>query len=309
MSAILLATHGGESADGAARVASLLARRLGVPLRAIAVMQPTTLIGDGYSETYVPTPEDIEAIKAALLDAVIAQLGRCGVHDCDPAFRIGVTISEIASVAQALGASLIVVGLGSHRIIDRALGGETALHLAQVAATPVLAVPADATTIPHRALVALDFSPTSLLAARTVANFMQPGDVLHVVHVVAPEDFAPHARATDSGDDSGVARLAQAAAWLRMATHAGIDASQITGDPARALLERAREIDADLIALGSHGYGIWKRLLLGSVASKIIRLSPRAVLVAPIGCLATLAGAEGAVRLRPGAATTVSPVA
>ena len=309
MSAILLATHGGESADGAVRVASLLARRLGEPLRVIAVMLPATFMGDGYSETYVPTPEDIEAIKAALLEAVDAQLGRCGVHDCDPEFHIGVTISEIAGVAQALGASLIVVGLGSHRIIDRALGGETALHLAQVAATPVLAVPADATTIPHQAMVALDFSPTSLLAARTVANWMQPGDALHLVHVVAPEDFAPYVQAAAKGDDSAVARLTQTADSLRAVTRAGVDSSQIAGDPARALLERAREIDADLIALGSHGYGLWKRLLLGSVASKIIRLSPQAVLVAPIGCLATLSGAEGAARLRPGAATTASRVA
>ena len=308
MSAILLATHGGESADGATRVASLLARRLGVPLRAVVVLEPLALIGDGYSNTYVPTPDDIETIKAALVAAVTEQFVRCGVQDCDPEFRIGVSVSEIASLAQALGASLIVVGLGSHRIIDRALGGETALHLAQVAATPVLAVPADATTIPQRAMVAIDFSPTSLLAARTVATWMQPGDALHLVHVVAPEDFAPNAMAAGGGD-SGAARLAQATATLRAATHAGIDASQVAGDPARALLERARELDADLIALGSHGYGIWKRLLLGSVASKIIRLSPRAVLVAPIACLATLAGAGPAVQSPAAAGSTAPPPA
>ena len=309
MSAILLATHGGESADGAARVAALLARRLGVPLHAVAVMQPAMLIGDGYSDTYVATADDIAAIKAALLDAVTAQLGRCGVHGCEPVLRIGVAASEIASVAQALGASLIVIGLGSHRIVDRALGGETALHLAQVAATPVLAVPADATAIPRRAIVALDFSPTSLLAARTVARWLEPGDALHLVHVAAPEEFGRRARAAANHDDSGVARLAQAAASLRVATNAGIDATQISGDPARVLLERAGELDADLIALGSHGYGIWKRLLLGSVASKIIRLSPLAVLVAPIGSLVTLAGAEAPLGSRSSAGTTASPVA
>ena len=304
MSAILLATYGGESADGAARVASLLARRLGVRLSAIAVLQPSAMIGDGFSETYVPTPDDIEAVKVALLEAVRAQLGRCGVRDCDPTFRVGVATSEIASMAQALGASLIVVGLGSHHIIDRALGGETALHLAQVAATPVLAVPADATTIPHRAIVALDFSPTSLLAARTVAHWLQAGDALRLVHVVAPENLAPHARAAPNADDSGVARLGQAAASIRVATRAGVDTAQVAGDPARALLECAREIDADVIALGSHGYGIWKRLVLGSVASKVIRLSQRAVLVAPIGCLATMAGAEAHAQFRAGAAAS-----
>lgn len=301
MSAILLATHGGESADGAARVASLLAQRLRVPLHAIVVLQPSSMIGDGFSETYVPPPEDIEATQAALLEAVAAQLGRLGVRDCQSQSRVGIATSEIASAAQALGASLIVVGLGSHRLIDRALGGETALHLAQIAATPVLAVPADATTIPHRVMVALDFSPTSLLAARTVAQWLEPGDALHLVHVVAPDDFAPHGRAAAKSDDSAVARLGQTAASLRVVTHAGIDTAQIAGDPARALLECAREIDADLIALGSHGYGIWKRLLLGSVASKVIRLSPRAVLVAPIGCLATMAGTEAQAQFHEGA--------
>jgi len=64
-----------------------------------------------------------------------------------------------------------------------------------------------------------------------------------------------------------------------------------------------------LATLGSHGYGIWKRLLLGSVASKIIRLSPLAVLVAPIGSLVTLAGAEATLGSRSSAGTTASPVA
>lgn len=51
MSGILLATHGGESADGAARVASLLARRLGLRLYVIAVLQPIAMIGDGRPTT------------------------------------------------------------------------------------------------------------------------------------------------------------------------------------------------------------------------------------------------------------------
>lgn len=55
---------------------------------------------------------------------------------------------------------------------------------------------------------------------------------------------------------------------------------------ARALLEHVARVNGDLIALGSHGYGLWKRLTLGSVASKVVRLATTAVLVAPIGSLA-----------------------
>ena len=61
-----------------------------------------------------------------------------------------------------------------------------------MAATPVLAVPANTANIPHRAVVAVDFSPTSVLAARTVARWLEPGDVLHVVHVSAAEHDAHH---------------------------------------------------------------------------------------------------------------------
>lgn len=301
MSGILLATHGGKSGEGAARVASSLARRLGVPLHAIAVFQPTAFIDDGFGATFMPTAAEIEDTQAALLGAVTEQLGRCGVHDCVPQVRIGLTTSEIASAARALNADLIVVGLGSHHVIDRALGDETALYLAQMAATPVLAIPANTVSIPHRAVVALDFSPTSLLAARTVARWMEPSDSLHLAHVVAGERSARHDRtAAGAWDQSAAVRLGDVASSLRSGSHASIDTVQLAGEPARALLDYAREIDADVIALGSHGYGIWKRLMLGSVASKVIRLSSRAVLVAPIGCLASLAG--GGLRAHAGAA-------
>ena len=54
------------------------------------------------------------------------------------------------------------------------------------------------------------------------------------------------------------------------------------------MLELAVREGADLVATGSHGYGIWKRLTLGSVASKILRLSSQSVLVTPIGSLGAL---------------------
>ena len=41
-------------------------------------------------------------------------------------------------------------------------------------------------------------------------------------------------------------------------------------------------MNGDLIALGSHGYGLWKRLTIGSVASKVLRLAGASVLVQPI---------------------------
>jgi hypothetical protein len=58
MQNIVLATHGGVSADGAALAASLLAARLHVPLIPLVVYAPLRVIDYGFGASYVPSPED-----------------------------------------------------------------------------------------------------------------------------------------------------------------------------------------------------------------------------------------------------------
>lgn len=50
--------------------------------------------------------------------------------------------------------------------------------------------------------------------------------------------------------------------------------------PVEAILDRARRDGADLIVMGSHGRGGVARLLLGSVAERVVRLAPCDVLIA-----------------------------
>ena len=49
--------------------------------------------------------------------------------------------------------------------------------------------------------------------------------------------------------------------------------------PKDAIVNEAREWDADLIVLGSHGYGRVKRLVLGSVAAGVVASAPCSVQV------------------------------
>ena len=50
------------------------------------------------------------------------------------------------------------------------------------------------------------------------------------------------------------------------------------GDPGHEIVRVAEELNADLIVLGTHGHGGWKRFTLGSVAELVVRHAPCAVL-------------------------------
>lgn len=52
------------------------------------------------------------------------------------------------------------------------------------------------------------------------------------------------------------------------------------GAPARVIVDEAREWNADLIIVGSHGRGFWGRLTLGSVSDAIVHHAPCSVLIA-----------------------------
>lgn len=55
-------------------------------------------------------------------------------------------------------------------------------------------------------------------------------------------------------------------------------------ETARAIVEAADELEADLIAMSTHGRGAIRRLLLGSVADGVLRQARVPVLVVPPGC-------------------------
>lgn len=51
------------------------------------------------------------------------------------------------------------------------------------------------------------------------------------------------------------------------------------GIPAQVIVETAEAWGAELVIVGSHGYGFWGRLALGSVSDAVVHHSPCSVLV------------------------------
>jgi nucleotide-binding universal stress UspA family protein len=284
MRKIILGLHGGASADGAVHLARLLRERTGAAIDALAVFEPLPIADCGYEPVFMPDPANEDALEEQLHVDVEQQLTRCDLEDIKPSILHGPRTASIAEAASARDADLILVGIGPHHLTDRALGGETALYLAQQASTPVLAVPAGMRSLPRRILVAVDFSPASAGAARFAASLLTTGDTLQLVHVGAGARLG--------GVTSGRSRtreewrrLDEFAADIQLPTGAHLLTDVFTGRPARALLDTASQTGAGLIALGNHGYNPWQRLFLGSVSSKVLRVAECAVLVYPARCV------------------------
>ena len=75
---------------------------------------------------------------------------------------------------------------------------------------------------------------------------------------------------------------AQAAGYIRKSfpnLAVGLTTKVVEGSPKQAIVEEAENWGADLIIMGSHGYGFWQRALLGSVSESVVHHAPCSVLV------------------------------
>lgn len=142
-----------------------------------------------------------------------------------------------------------------------------------------------------RIIAALDFSnatPAILEAAASLARAF--GSDLHLVHVLEPEPtytaygFTPdefpaiHTFQEEARKRARV-KLEEAAAGLPGGLTATVELAE--GSPLQALIDYAKQVEGDLMVVGSHGHGVVAALLLGSVAEGIVRKAVLPVLVVP----------------------------
>ena len=142
----------------------------------------------------------------------------------------------------------------------------------------------------RRILCPLDFSDTSRHAlehAVAMARWFESDiTALHVLHqrfvLKPPILFA------EFGDSGPTARDREAAfvrlrEWLEKASSAGVKTNLVLdeGNPTACILERADALPADLIVVGTHGLSGFDRLVLGSVAEKVLRKARCPVLTVP----------------------------
>lgn len=192
-----------------------------------------------------------------------------------------------AIVAMALErtAALVVVGAHGHSRIEHLVLGSVAEHVARFAPCDVLVVrpTVDGASFPRSILLATDLTEASHGAELRAAEWARTHAArLTVAHVY---DESPPLRTTRTAAGH---RLEKVLAGLRFSNGGGGAAGPLPPwrtellvglDVAGALCRRASELAVDLLVVGSHDRSRVGRLAFGSVAGRVVRKSPTAVLV------------------------------
>jgi nucleotide-binding universal stress UspA family protein len=137
---------------------------------------------------------------------------------------------------------------------------------------------------PTRILVAIDDTPASVVAVDTATALAGRLDQveLHLVHVVGP---LLGVGGLEAVPDPTVGTLLERGRALLAATCARLPGLPITphsvvGTPAREIVQLAKDLDADVIVVGSHNQRAVERWVLGSVSEHVVRKAGCPVIVA-----------------------------
>lgn len=187
-------------------------------------------------------------------------------------------------VKASKGADLVVVGSST---VDNADVGPTAFRVAETARSDVLVVRRQPRVSYRRVVVGVDLSEGSAMAVEAALRWAPDSEV--TIAYVLPTRFDSYM--LDAGmfpeEVDRVRRIRLDEAGFRLEEFAerwpGRVRPYLTDGPAETLLEDvARRRNADLVVVGSRGAGATKIVLLGTVASSVLRDMPSDVLVARV---------------------------
>ncbi len=287
---VLLAYDGSPCAEAALQLAARLPWPAPTRLTVVSVFDRHDIVGYGEAALLyaasVSTEREIAAAAQRSLEEAAAKLHAPG-RTITTRLEHGRPGATIVRLAAELATDLILVG-------SRGLGPWSAVMLGSVSTEVVDHAPCPVLVARHaaveRLVLATDGSASASRAIDTVAAwklFTGLPALALAVNTARPaadwtvalaagwiENHAQELRAV--ADDQR--RLAeQAAARL---SDVGIDAEPMvhTGDAAQRIVEAARG-EGDLVVMGSRGLGTFSRMLLGSVARKVLLHTQASVLI------------------------------
>lgn len=275
---ILVAIDGSLSSMHALKESFKLAECEKCWMTAVSVIPPylgdldTTSVGNVIASMRKPCEEALAEAKKLAEEARVPTRTVC---------EEGEIHERIVDLADAENFDLIVMGRKGENRIERALVGSATARVIGYSQKDVLVIPKDTKVGWNRILVATDGSKFSQAAVEKAIDFaLSYGSELIIISVVdVPAEFYGEApEAWDRLVEKAHTYLKQA---KKTAESRGITCSTMVKESQtwQAIVEAADKERIDTIVIGSHGKTGLKRLLMGSVAEKVIGHAPCPVLV------------------------------
>jgi len=284
---ILVATDFDSSADRALETAVALATRFSAELTVLHVVEETA-----YAYPF-PIPRGVREQAQARLDELVGGL-RSRMLRATGVLREGIAWYEIVTAAQVLGADLVAVGSQGRHGLPRFVMGSVAERVVRTSPVPVLTVhPYDDVAILtggmdrfRHVLAPTDLSEDSRSGVDLAASLAaELGAALTLVYVFEPPGSEYYLPPDVAEDLEGAARRQLDELVARVRDRVPKAEGVVTrGTPWRAMLDLAKARGADLVVLSTSGRRGLQRVLIGSVAEKIVRLATLPVItVGPKG--------------------------
>lgn len=288
---LVVPLDGSPFAEAALPLAGLLAARLEAKVRLVLVHTPGTPPG-GDAATIDVTVQERER---AYLASTASRLDPAGIVVPELILLEGQPGPAIAEEMERRPADLLVMATHGRGAVSRMWIGSVAdylvrhLHLPMLLVRPKGETPVFGGTRLEQVMIPLDTSTTSEQIIEPALAVAGPAATITLVHVVEPvlgvaEPALPFPmpmdpRLLDDLRQMAQTRLDRVADRLRERGRT-VGTRVLTGTgPAGMILEEAARGRYDLIAMTTHGEGGFRRLLVGSVADKVIRAAETPVMV------------------------------
>ena len=284
---IVVGTSLSAVSDGVVRTGVAVARATGAAVWLVHVCAPAALPPEIRKGDSRRLGQQLETLRAALGEPA----RRTGLADL-PDFHadrlrlmLGSPAREILALAGAVKADLIVAGPVEGGALHHLLLGSTADEVIRKAPCPVLLARPEAHFPPARVEIPVDLSPISAHAFRQGLEFLAgiggPPPRTEVLFALNPLELEGSLQF--SADQLKRMAAEELDRFLAAAAPSPVPfRRQITTDfPRGAILAALEDRQVDLAILGTHGRGGFKRLVLGSIASEVVRHARCNVLVVP----------------------------
>jgi hypothetical protein len=267
LKSILLATDGSEYSSGAIKEAINFAQACQTALTVLRVLE----YNPEFETEGLRYADDIEKKAAGHFDYIRAAAAEQNV-ECDIVVRRSTQAYEtIIDEARKTRADIIIMGRRGHTGLKKLLLGSQTAKTIAYAPCKVLVVPKDTEIKGENIMLATDGSKFSdaaqaeaiMMAKRCpfVRNFL-------AVSVAASQDKVAEAernleKVRENAEKEGVR----------------VDTLALIGEPYKAIVNASLETARDIVIMGTHGRTGLERLLMGSVAERVVALAMCSILV------------------------------